>query len=100
MKVVCINDSFKLDELTKDNPDVKLQLPKKDEIYTIRKVFSKEENGGLIESYLLEELHNPVYFIPVINMLRELAFAEFRFMKLQDYVSVTQETESEISQMV
>ena len=74
----CINDDFSrvIEELTKEAKGIPLNFPTKGETYTLRETF---DNDGLVTSYLLEELRNPTFFIPAINIRRELSFAEWRF---------------------
>jgi hypothetical protein len=91
MKIKCINDDFSkvIEELRKESYGLPLNFPKKDELYTIRETF---DNDGLVTSYLLNELRNPTFFIPVIQKRRELSFAEWRFEHVTENVEV-EETE-------
>jgi hypothetical protein len=87
IKVKCINDNFSkvIDELTREANGLPLTFPTKGETYTIRETF---DNDGLITSYLLNELYNPVFYIPVIKQRRELSFAEWRFEQVLDDISI------------
>lgn len=91
MKVKCTNDDFSkvIEELTREANGIPLKFPKKGETYTIRETF---DNNGLVTSYLLTELYNPTFFIPVIQKRRELSFAEWRFEHVTETVEV-EETE-------
>lgn len=92
-KVLCIDDNFSnpIAELTAKGQ--KLNLPKKDSEYTIRAVFDNDVIGE--PSYLLEELNNPYYLIPLTNEFRELAFANWRFRTLQYQTETYKETKKE-----
>lgn len=74
----CINDDFSrvIEELTREAKGIPLTFPVKGETYPSREKF---DNDGLVTSYLLEGIHNPTFFIPAINIRRELSFAEWRF---------------------
>lgn len=87
IKVKCINDNFSkvIDELTREANGLPLNFPVKGEIYTIRETF---DNDGLVTSYLLQEIHNPTFYIPVIKQRRELSFAEWRFEQVLDDISI------------
>ncbi len=43
---------------------------------------------------ILQELYNPVFYIPVIKQRRELSFAEWRFEQVHTDVTVETEIES------
>lgn len=87
IKVKCINDNFSkvIDELTKEANGLSLTFPIKGETYTIRETF---DNDGLVTSYLLNEIYNPTFYIPVIQQRRELSFAEWRFEQVLDDISI------------
>ncbi len=87
IKVKCINDNFSkvIDELTREANGLSLNFPIKGETYTIRETF---DNDGLVTSYLLNEIHNPTFYIPVIKQRRELSFAEWRFEQVLDDISI------------
>lgn len=87
IKVKCINDNFSkvIDELTREANGLPLKFPVKGELYTIRETF---DNDGLVTSYLLQEIHNPTFYIPVIKQRRELSFAEWRFEQVLDDISI------------
>ena len=91
-KLKCINDDFSKvrEELLKESNGFPLKFPVKDEIYTLREVF---ENDGLVTSYLLNEIYNPTFFIPVINKRRELSFVHWRFEEVHEDVAVESEIE-------
>jgi hypothetical protein len=95
MKVLCINDDFSkvLQTLLEESKGLNLTFPKKGEEYTIREVL---DNNGLVVSYLLVEITNPTFFIPVLNIRRELSFAEWRFSKLHTQESVEEFVENAI----
>lgn len=97
-KLKCINDDFSKvkEELLRESKGLPLKFPIKGEIYTLREVF---ENEGLVTSYLLNEIYNPTFFIPVINQRRELSFAEWRFEQVHTDVTVESEIESEIESL-
>ena len=87
MRVKCINDNFSkvIDELKRESNGLPLNFPVKGELYTIRETF---DNDGLVTSYLLQEIHNPTFYIPVIKQRRELSFAEWRFEQVLDDISI------------
>lgn len=87
MKVKCINDDFSKvkEEIIKESKGFPIQWPVKGETYTIRQVFENDDIG--VKSYLLNELHNPTFFIPVLGVRRELAFADWRFEEITENVN-------------
>lgn len=87
MRVKCINDNFSkvIDELKRESNGLPLNFPVKGELYTIRETF---DNDGLVTSYLLQEIYNPTFYIPVIKQRRELSFAEWRFEQVLDDISI------------
>lgn len=97
IKLKCINDDFSKvkEELIRESNGLPLSFPVKGELYTLRETF---DNDGLITSYLLQELYNPVFYIPVIKQRRELSFAEWRFEQV--HTDVTVETEIESLQII
>ena len=78
MILTCINDDFSkvIEELKREANNLSLYFPVKGEQYTLREEY---DNDGLVKSYLLHELHNPTFFIPVLGIRRELSFAHWRF---------------------
>lgn len=92
MKVKCINDDFSKvhEEILRESNGLPITFPKKDEVYTIRESF---DNDGLVTSYLLMEIYNPIFHIPILNIRRELSFAEWRFEHVNDDESVKCEIE-------
>jgi hypothetical protein len=93
-KLKCINDDFSKvkEELLRESNGIPLKFPIKEEIYTLREVF---ENEGLVTSFLLNEIYNPTFFIPVIKQRRELSFAEWRFEQVHEDITVESEIETE-----
>lgn len=79
-KVICVNDDFGIviNSLMKSAQGLTLIFPQKDKTYIVREIF---DNNGIIESILLEEIWNPTFMIPVLNIRRELAFKADRFIK-------------------
>ncbi len=57
----------------------KPNLPIKGQEYTIAHIFDNDEIGE--PSYLLKEISNAWYFIPLLKIHRELSFASWRFSK-------------------
>jgi hypothetical protein len=96
-KLKCINDDFSKvkEELLRESNGIPLKFPIKEEIYTLREVF---ENEGLVTSFLLNEIYNPTFFIPVIKQRRELSFAEWRFEQVHEDITVESEIETEIEE--
>ncbi len=80
-KVVCIDDDFSLvaPELTANG--FKINLPIKGKEYTIRYIYENDIIGE--PSYLLWEIANPHFYIPMLKESRELAFAHWRFEKVK-----------------
>ena len=96
-KLKCINDDFSKvkEEVLRESNGIPLKFPIKEEIYTLREVF---ENEGLVTSFLLNEIYNPTFFIPVIKQRRELSFAEWRFEQVHEDITVESEIETEIEE--
>lgn len=92
-KLKCINDDFSKvkDELIRESNGLPLSFPAKGEVYTLRKLF---DNNGLVQSYLLNELYNPTFYIPVLGIRRELSFAQWRFEIVHEDIEVETEIES------
>jgi len=92
IRLKCINDDFSkvIEELKRESNGLLLSFPTKGEIYTIRETFN---NDGLVTSYLLQEIHNPTFYIPVIQQRRELSFAEWRFEQVLEDISTKVEEE-------
>jgi hypothetical protein len=87
IRLKCINDDFSkvIEELKRESNGLPLTFPIKGEIYTIRETF---DNDGLVTSYLLQEIYNPTFYIPVIQQRRELSFAEWRFEQVLEDISI------------
>jgi hypothetical protein len=92
IRLKCINDDFSkvIEELKRESNGLPLTFPIKGEIYTIRETF---DNDGLVTSYLLQEIYNPTFYIPVIQQRRELSFAEWRFEQVLEDISTKVEEE-------
>ncbi|WP_448520444.1 hypothetical protein [Rhodoflexus sp.] len=86
-KVVCINADF---SMYPNIFDVFKQLPKRDEIYTVRQ---KQYIEGMGYRILLEEIHNPPVYIDMVKGMVEPAFAANRFALLMNPLIVGQEEE-------
>jgi hypothetical protein len=94
-KVVCIDDSMRIDVVE----ELKRLVPnwvKKDQQYVIRDVKS---NRGIATGVLLEEIDNPIVFIPLLGGFQEPAFAEWRFRKLKSDETMVEIVE-EVLEMV
>ena len=94
-RVVCIDSSMRpeaIDELKRTVPNWVTQ----DEKYTIR---GFHENDGIALGILLEEVTNPMVYIPLLGRVQEPAFAEWRFRKLAPSESMV-EVVSEVLEMV
>jgi len=91
-KVVCINADF---SMYPNIFDVFKQLPKRDEIYTVRE---RQYIEGMGYRILLEEIHNPPVYIDMVKGMVEPAFTSNRFALLTDPITVKyqQEIEEEI----
>jgi len=79
-RVICIDDSM--------NPDVASWQPrycpnwvKLDQKYTIREF---DDNDGIVDGVLLEEITNPILYLPKWNRVIEPRFAAWRFRELED----------------
>jgi|688.fasta_scaffold00162_10 hypothetical protein len=89
-KIVCIDSSMRpeaIEELKRTVPNWIVQ----DEKYTIR---GFQDNDGIALGILLEEVTNPLIYIPLLGRVQEPAFAEWRFRKLapnESMVEVVQE---------
>lgn len=95
-KLKCINDDFTKvkEEILRESKGLPITFPVKGKTYTVREVF---ENDGLVTSFLLQEIYNPTFYIPVIQQRRELSFAEWRFEQLHDDISeVATKKETEV----
>jgi hypothetical protein len=90
MKVKCINDDFSKvkEEILKESNGLPITFPVKGKEYTIRETF---DNDGIVTSYLLQEIYNPIFYIPVIQQKRELSFAEWRFETIFENQKITVE---------
>jgi len=94
-KVVCVDSSMKpeaVEELKRTVPNWVVQ----DEEYTIR---GFHDNDGIAVGVLLEEITNPLCYIPLLGRFQEPAFAEWRFRKLASSESMV-EVVSEVLEMV
>jgi len=94
-KVICIDSSMKpeaVQELKRTVPNWIVQ----DQEYIIRGL---QDNDGIALGILLEEVTNPIIFIPLLRRFQEPAFAEWRFRKLKPNESMV-EVVSEILEMV
>ncbi len=96
MKVKCINDDFSKvkEEILRESKGFPVTFPTKGQEYTIREVFN---NDGLVTSFLLQEIYNPTFYIPVLNIRRELSFAEWRFETIFENVETTVEHETTVN---
>lgn len=77
-RVACIDSSMRpeaMEELKRTVPNWVVQ----DKEYTIR---GFQENNGIALGVLLEEIINPLVYIPLLGRVQEPAFAEWRFRKL------------------
>ena len=84
-KVICLNDSH-------ENEFKGLAFQnwvKKGQQYTIREIF---DNNDICEcSVLLEEVTNPIVYIPVLGIEREPAFRITRFAEVNELVNINEE---------
>lgn len=78
-RVICINDTIDPDKLSEVSRDFENWI-KKDRIYTIREIL---DNDGIVDGYLLEEVHNFPKFMRLLGRVQEPAFStdRFRIMK-------------------
>lgn len=94
-RVACVDASMRpeaVDELKRTVPNWVIQ----DKKYTIR---GFQENDGIALGLLLEEITNPLIYIPLLGRVQEPAFAEWRFRKLKPSESMV-EVVSEVYEMV
>ena len=94
-RVVCVDASMRpeaVEELKRTVPNWVVQ----DKEYTIR---GFQENDGIALGLLLEEITNPLVFIPLLGRVQEPAFAEWRFRKLADNENMV-EVSYEVLEMV
>jgi hypothetical protein len=85
--------------LSESVAEIKRTVPNwvvQDKEYTIR---GFQENDGIALGILLEEITNPIVFIPILKRFQEPAFAEWRFRKLASSEAMV-EVNSEILEMV
>ncbi|MCS6968437.1 MAG: hypothetical protein RMJ44_00215 [Cytophagales bacterium] len=85
-KVVCINADF---SMYPNIWDVFKQLPKQDEIYTVRE---RQYVQGMGYRILLEEIHNPPVYVDLVKGMVEPAFAATRFARLSDPLAIKETT--------
>lgn len=77
-RVACIDSSIRpeaMEELKRTVPNWVVQ----DKEYTVR---GFQDNNGIALGMLLEEIINPLVYIPLLGRVQEPAFAEWRFRKL------------------
>ena len=94
-KVVCVDASIKPEALA----EIKRTIPNwviQDKEYTIR---GFQDNDGIALGILLEEVTNPLCYIPLLGRVQEPAFATWRFRKLSSNESLV-EVASEVLEMV
>ena len=94
-RVACVDASMRpeaVEELKRTVPNWVVQ----DKEYTIR---GFQENDGIALGLLLEEITNPLIYIPLLSRVQEPAFAEWRFRKLADNESMV-EVSYEVLEMV
>jgi hypothetical protein len=89
-KVVCINADF---SMYPNIFELYSQLPKRDEVYTVRE---RQFVQGVGYRILLEELVNEPVYIDMVKGRVEPAFNANRFALLNDPVSVEVEEEAEM----
>jgi len=65
-----------------------LVFPQKDKKYHIREIFDNED---IVTSVTLEEIWNPTFQIPILNIRRELAFKADRFAPINPALEETEE---------
>lgn len=93
--IVCVDASMKPEavaELKRTVPNWVVQ----DKQYTIR---GFHDNDGIALGILLEEVTNPLCYIPLLGRVQEPAFADWRFRKLAPSESMV-EVASEVLEMV
>lgn len=84
-KVICQNDSHE----NEYKGLVFQQWIKKGQEYTIREIFY---NDDICEcSVLLEEVTNPIVYIPVLGINRECSFRITRFAEVNELVNIKEE---------
>jgi hypothetical protein len=94
-RIACIDASNRLEaveELKRTVPNWIVQ----DKEYTIR---GFQDNDGIALGILLEEVTNPLIYIPLLGRVQEPAFADWRFRKLKPNESMV-EVVSEVLEMV
>lgn len=94
-RVVCIDSHISpevMEEIKRTIPNWVVQ----DNQYTIR---GFHENDGIALGILLEEITNPLIYIPLLKRVQEPAFAEWRFRKLAPSEVIVEVT-SEVLEMV
>ena len=87
-RVRCVNDAKPKDFKPQHYPN----WVKEGEEYHIREIF---DNDNIVVGVLLEELANPIYFIPLIGRAQENAFATWRFEIEQTAYAIEEEKEAE-----
>jgi hypothetical protein len=93
--IVCVDASMKPEALA----EIKRTIPNwvvKEEEYVIR---GFQENDGIALGILLEEITNPLCYIPLLGRVQEPAFADWRFRKLSSS-EIMVEVASEVLEMV
>ena len=93
--IACVDASMRpeaVEELKRTVPNWVVQ----DKEYTIR---GFQDNDGIALGILLEEITNPLVYIPLLGIVQEPAFAEWRFRKLAPNESMV-EVVSEVLEMV
>jgi hypothetical protein len=79
-RVVCVDDSM-IPEIAEWQPKHCPNWVKKDQEYTIREF---DDNDGIVDGVLLEEVVNPILYLPKWSRVIEPRFAAWRFRELED----------------
>lgn len=79
IKVICIDDCF-VDSPTNPFRKCEINLPKKDEVYTVREVVKTSYGSGI----RLYEIKNKKYYFSDISRFEEPTFSIKRFRQIED----------------
>ena len=95
-RVICVDDSMR-PEVAEWQPKYCPNWVKLDFKYTIREF---DDNDGLVDGVLLEEVRNPMVYLTKWNRYIEPRFAAWRFRELEEDESVEETVASEETVLV
>jgi hypothetical protein len=95
-RVVCVDDSMR-PEVAEWQPKYCPNWVKLDAKYTIREF---DDNDGIVDGVLLEEIRNPMVYLTKWNRFIEPRFAAWRFREMEESESTEETVVSEEIELV